>query len=65
MIIEYQWGSDQAIRFLEAVDAPLCVSAITVAELYSGVKGDDGQAALQQSLRAFELIAVDEELTRR
>jgi hypothetical protein len=65
VVIEYLRGSKQAIRFLEGADGPLCVSAITVAELYSGVKGEDEQAALEQFLRAFEVITVDEELARR
>jgi hypothetical protein len=65
VLIEYLRGSAQAIRFLEGVEGSLCVSAITVAELYSGAKGEEEETALAQFLSAFEVIPVDEPLAVR
>lgn len=63
VIIEYLRGREQAIGYLESVDGQLCVSAITVAELYAGVR-DDEQEALERFLGAFDVIAVDHALAR-
>jgi hypothetical protein len=65
VIIEYLRGSHQAVRFLEGLRGSLYVSAITVAELHSGVRGEEEEMALEQFLGAFEVIAIDEELARR
>src|SRR3989304_5815919 len=62
VIIEYLRGREQAIRYLEDLGGALCVSAITVAELYSGVKGEQEEAALERFLAAFEVITIDQSL---
>lgn len=64
VIIEYLRGRDEAIRYVESLEGELCVSAITVAELYSGVKGSDEEAALEGFLDAFEVIPIDRALAR-
>ena len=64
VIIEYLRGRDEAIRYLESLEGSLYVSAITVAELYSGVRGKDEESALEQFLDAFEVIPVDRALAR-
>lgn len=64
VIIEYLRGSERAIRFVESLEGHLCVSAITVAELYSGVKGRDEEAALERFLDAFDVVPLDRALAR-
>ncbi len=64
VIIEYLRGREQAIRYLESLEGRLCVSAITVAELYSGVRGEDEEAAIERFLDAFDVIGVDQALAR-
>ncbi|MBE0418408.1 MAG: type II toxin-antitoxin system VapC family toxin [Coriobacteriia bacterium] len=64
VIIEYLRGRDKAIRYVESLEGELCVSAITVAELYSGVKDSDEEAALERFLDAFEVISIDRALAR-
>lgn len=64
VIIEYLRGRDEAIRYVESLEGGLYVSAITVAELYSGVKGIDEEAALERFLDAFEVIPIDRALAR-
>lgn len=64
VIIEYLRGNDKAIKVLEELDGTLYISVISVAELYSGVKGTHEEQALEQFLLAFVIINVDEKLAR-
>ncbi|MHB1345574.1 MAG: PIN domain-containing protein, partial [Thermoleophilia bacterium] len=64
VIIEYLRGREQAVQFVESLEGHLCVSAITVAELYSGVKGSDEEAALERFLDAFDVVPLDRALAR-
>ena len=63
VIIEYLRGREQAVEYLESLEGALHVSAVTVAELYSGVR-DQEQEALEQFLRAFDVVTVDQALAR-
>lgn len=64
VLIEYLRGSDKAIKYLEELDGSLNISVISLAELYSGVKGDEEEQALEQFLLAFTIINVDENLAK-
>ena len=64
VLIEYLRGSDQAADFLEQLQGELLISAITVAELFSGARGSDELNALDQIVLAFEVVPVDERLAR-
>jgi len=64
VLIEYLRGSEPAARFLEGLEADLLISAISVAELFSGAKGSEELTALDQFMLAFEVIPVDERLAR-
>ena len=64
VIIEYLRGREQAIEYLESLEGGLCVSAITVAELYSGVRDNAEEEALERFLSAFDVIPVDQALAR-
>ena len=64
VLIEYLRGSDQAAEFLEELEGDLLISAITVAELFSGARGSDELDALDQFIQAFEVVPVDEPLAR-
>ncbi|RJQ51608.1 MAG: type II toxin-antitoxin system VapC family toxin [Actinobacteria bacterium] len=63
VIVEYLRGCDQAVKYLESLQGTLNVSAITVAELYSGVR-DNEREALEQFLAAFDIVTVDQALAR-
>ena len=65
VLIEYLRGSEQAAKFLEGLDGDLLISAISVAELFSGARGPEELAALDQFMLAFEVIPVDERLARQ
>ena len=64
VIIEYLRGRDEAVGYIESLVGELYVSAITVAELYSGVRGSDEEALLERFLDAFEVIPIDRTLAR-
>ena len=65
ILIEYLRGSEPAATFLEGLEGDLLISAISVAELFSGAKGSEELAALDQFMLAFEVIPVDEQLARQ
>lgn len=62
VLIDYLRGEPSAVSFLESCQETLFVSAISVAELFAGVRGDDEHAALVTFLTAFEVVAVDAEI---
>jgi len=64
VIIEYLRGSEPAIEFLESLDGQLLLSAISVAELFTGVRGKEEHKALEQFLLAFEVLPVDDTVAR-
>jgi predicted nucleic acid-binding protein len=65
VLVEYFRGSDEAIQYLEGLDGELYLSAISVAELYSGVRGKQEEQALEQFLLAFEIIGINEQLAKQ
>lgn len=65
ILVEYLRGSGQAAEYLEELGGELFVSAITIAELWAGVKGDEEEAALEQFLLAFQVVGIDDTLARQ
>jgi len=64
VLIEYLRGSDRAAEYLETLEGDLILSAISVAELYSGVKGSDEMDALDQFMLAFQVASIDDRLAK-
>ncbi len=65
ILVEYLRGRPAAVSFLEERKERLLVSAVTVAELWAGVRGKEEDAALEVFLTAFETVTVDGETARR
>jgi len=65
VLIEYLRGSDRAAKFLEGLEGDLIISAISVAELFSGAKGQVEMDALDQFMLAFQTIPIDDRLARQ
>lgn len=59
VLIDYLRGIPSAIDYLEARDEPQALSAITVAELYAGVRDGEERKALAAFIGAFEIIPLD------
>ena len=64
VLIEYLRGREAAVDWLEARTEELLVSAVTVAELFSGVRDDREERALERFLGAFEVVPVDLSIAR-
>jgi len=64
VLLEYLRGNQEAVRFLEELGGVLYVSAITVAELLAGAHPGAEEQALEQFLRAFEVVPIEAELAR-
>jgi predicted nucleic acid-binding protein len=65
VLIDYLRDEPDAIAYLEGLTEPAMVSAITVAELYAGVREGDERERLERFLLAFEVVAVDDEVAAR
>lgn len=62
VIIDYLRGQVDAVAYIESLTNPLLISAITVAELYGGVREGEERKALAIFVSAFELVPVSEEI---
>jgi predicted nucleic acid-binding protein len=60
--VDYLRGQESAIQYLESREQRLQVCALTVAELYAGVRPGRELASLETFLRAFTIIPVDREI---
>jgi len=59
IIIDYLRDYKPAVLYLEKTTHQLQLSAITVAELYAGIRDKDEQKAIENFLGAFEIISVN------
>ena len=60
VLIDYLRGYSAAVIYLEASTERQIVSAITVAELYTGVREGAERQALEELLETFEIIPVSQ-----
>jgi predicted nucleic acid-binding protein len=65
LLIDYLRGRKRAIAYVEKLTVPLLVSAISVAELAAGLRGEDEERALESFLLAFVIVPVDGDAARR
>ena len=59
VLIDYLRGRPEAVTYLEGLTEPLTVSAMTVAELYAGVREGVERTVLETFLKAFEVVPLD------
>ena len=64
-LIEHLRGIEQARSFFAKLDGDLYVSAVTVTELYSGVRGVRHQLAIDSFLQLLTIVPVDERIAKR
>ena len=65
IIIDYLRGSASAVKYVEGLSEDLLLSAVTVAELWSGVKGEEEERTLDHFLLAFKIIPIDGNIAKR
>ncbi|MBM4294352.1 MAG: type II toxin-antitoxin system VapC family toxin [Deltaproteobacteria bacterium] len=59
VLVDYLRDRDEAVAYLEARAESMLISAITVAELYAGVREGEERRRLAEFLAALEIIPVD------
>ena len=59
VLIDYLRDFPDAVSYVEAQQERLLISAVTVAELYAGVREGEERTRLDRFLRAFEIVPVD------
>jgi len=66
VLIDYLRGSQKASTFLtKVIEDSICyLSVITVAELYAGVREGEERAVLENFLNAFEIVTLNENMSR-
>jgi len=65
VIIDYLRSVPNAVAYLESRDEVLLVSAITVSELYAGVREGKERVILARFLAAFEMVPVDHAIAEK
>jgi len=58
VLIDYLRGLPVAVRFLESRTEPLCISVISIAELFAGVRDEREKQAMKGFIEAFTVIDV-------
>ena len=64
IVIDFLRGDKQAISHLKAESDSLCFSAITVAEIYAGIKNKKEETEVERLFSIFPVIAVTDEIAR-
>lgn len=59
VLIDYLRDYPEAVRFVESQQEEFLISAVTVAELYAGVREGEERTRLDGFLRAFEIVPLD------
>lgn len=60
VLIEYLRGRPRAVEYLEGPTADSCVSVVSIAELFAGIRDDEEGEYLKQFLLAFSALPVTE-----
>jgi len=56
IVIDFLRGRKQAVSYFKANSKNICFSAITVAEIYAGVRGKDEEIAVEYLFSIFPVI---------
>lgn len=65
VLIDYLRGVPEAVTYLESRKEVLLISAVTVGELYAGVREGRERKALDAFMQAFEIVVLDASLAER
>ncbi|MBI9083752.1 MAG: type II toxin-antitoxin system VapC family toxin [Desulfobacterales bacterium] len=64
VLVDFFRGYSNAVTFINATASRIILSAIVVAELYAGVKGDEEQSAVENFIALFRVIPVTAEIAK-
>ncbi len=62
VLIDYLRGYPAAVSYLESLTVRQIISVITVAELYTGVREGTERQAMENLLKTFDIIPVNESI---
>ena len=65
ILIDYLRGNEESAKFLESSKDTLCLSAITVAELYAGARNERERKALDFFIEAFSILPIDKKISQK
>ncbi len=65
VLVDYLRGAPKAVAYLEESTEVLMVSAVSVAELFAGVREGKERTALQTFISAFEVVPVDRAIAEK
>ena len=65
VLIDYLRGQAQAVEFLESRTEVLLISTMTIAELYAGVRNGKEMEMLNELIRAFQVVPIDESISMK
>lgn len=65
VLVDYLRDRDEAVAYVEAHAESILISAVTVAELYAGVREGEERPRLAQFLAALEIIPLDAEIAQK
>jgi predicted nucleic acid-binding protein len=65
VLIDFLRGVPAAVTWLNGLSGRVCISTVTVGELYAGVRDGLERKALDSLMGVFDVLAVDEEIARR
>jgi len=65
VLIDYLTAREEAVAFLESQLLPLCISSITVAELYAGVREGKERVILDDFIAAFEVVPLTADIAQK
>lgn len=64
IIIDFLRGSDQAVRYVKSHSQYIIISAVTVAELYAGVREGSERESLDEFITLFPVIPITSEIAQ-
>ena len=65
VLVDYLRGVPEAVTYVESREEVLLISAVTVGELYAGVREGLERKALDAFMQAFEIVVLDASLAER
>jgi len=64
IVIDFLRGKERAVSWLESEASSICFSAVTVAEIYAGVRNTKEEAEIERLFAVFPVIAATNEIAR-
>jgi predicted nucleic acid-binding protein len=64
VLIDFFRGYSEAVAFVNANSSRIILSAIVVAELYAGIKGEEEQIILGKFVSLFRIVPVTSEIAK-